>query len=248
MLINIEKRTIYIAGLKTASTTIENGFRGEADIRLTRSEHGKHMSLAEIEENFAWLFNEIALEDFFIWGIVRNPISWLWSLYCSHKAKWATGTDLSTNNIDFRQFYDEWRVKHADQAQPQLSRFARASGKTANCILIPFENLTAGMAGMARLYDQPVPAHKILNKSPDIPIRHDQIAPLMSRICRDYDADFEAHEEASGNIDILRQRIDRHINVLRTSNPQMNTNKKSNSLIYIFTSANKIRPFRRPTS
>ena len=74
MLISLSKRFIFVANLKTASTAIEQALSPYSEISLNRAEWGKHSSLANIQAQFAWIFDIVKFEDFVIFGVIR--IQW----------------------------------------------------------------------------------------------------------------------------------------------------------------------------
>ncbi len=50
MLLSLTKKFLFIANLKTASTSIERVLNGHCELRLTHSPFGKHQTFAEFVE------------------------------------------------------------------------------------------------------------------------------------------------------------------------------------------------------
>ena len=101
-------RFIFIANLKTGSTAIEEAIAHHADIRLLRTEWGKHMGIGEIESRFSWLFSEIPFDEYTVIGVTRDPIEWLVSIYRSHLDPKFDGVPVSTAGMSFDEFLDTW--------------------------------------------------------------------------------------------------------------------------------------------
>lgn len=153
MLIDIKRKTIFVAGLKTASTSIEHRLSPHADIRLTRSEWGKHDSVAQIQAKFDWLFLEEPWETFFAWAVIRDPIDMMRSLYWSHKREdFAAEPTLYTGGMDFDTFLDEWTELNSDQCRPQSDRFMTAQGRYGLDLLLPYDMLHDALPLVAPRY------------------------------------------------------------------------------------------------
>jgi hypothetical protein len=150
MLLSLTKKFLFIANLKTASTSIERVLGPHSEIRLTQSRFGKHMLFSEFAERFKWILNTVNINELFIFGVMRDPTDYAISLYNSHREERFRNTPkLYTGNMDFGQFITDWVPKNADQVRPQFSRFTSAEGRIVANLLISFDKLAQGMEILA---------------------------------------------------------------------------------------------------
>jgi hypothetical protein len=84
MLISLDYKFIFVANLKSASTSIENALRPFCEIALIESRFEKHAPLSEIERRFSWIGDIIPWSDLFKVGVIRDPIDFIISIYNSH--------------------------------------------------------------------------------------------------------------------------------------------------------------------
>jgi len=98
MLLSLNKKFLFIANLKTASTSIERVLAPHCELRLTQSNHGKHQSFVEIAERFRWLLGVANVEDLFIFGVIRDPVDFVISLYNSHKREQFKDNDFTSRH------------------------------------------------------------------------------------------------------------------------------------------------------
>lgn len=143
MIISVEKKFIFVANLKAASTSIESALRPHGDIVVRRSELGKHLSFSGIENRFKWLFDVIGKNDFFKFGVIRDPLDYSVSLFKSHRdKKFLEIPDLYAGDMNFDDFLETWVPKNRGQFQPQTIRFKDRSGSFALDYLVLYENLS----------------------------------------------------------------------------------------------------------
>lgn len=77
-----ENKFIFIANTKCASTSIEASKIAKiADIRITDNNIKKHMPIREIHNRFDFIFEKYDFNDFFKFGIIRDPIDWVVSWF-----------------------------------------------------------------------------------------------------------------------------------------------------------------------
>ncbi|NVE94577.1 hypothetical protein [Altererythrobacter lutimaris] len=196
MLIDIKRKIIFVAGLKTGSTSVENMFQHMADIRIVRSEWGKHDAVHQIKQKFAWLFEKIPFDEFFVWGVIREPRDWLWSLYKSHRHEnFAADPRLYTGNMNFEEFLDDWCARNFSQVIPQHLKFEDENDNLVCDALIPFERLEEGLKHMAVRYDAGGVVPKKLNASPVIETDESFLA-ARDQIAERYARDYEIHQWA----------------------------------------------------
>jgi hypothetical protein len=200
MLLSLNRKFLFIANLKTASTSIERVLAPFCELRLTQANHGKHQSFVEIAERFRWLLGCTHVEDLFIFGIIRDPVDYVLSLYNSHKRdQFKTNAKLYTGDMNFEQFIAQWVPKNADQLKNQHLRFVSAEGRLVTNLLISFDKLEAGLEIVANKVGAPdLLTLPKANASPSGMTRNDltkeQIDWIESRFRRD------------------REFIDRHAN------------------------------------
>lgn len=142
MLISFRRNFVFVANLKSASTAIETSLRAEADIALCEARFGKHLGLADILARFHWVFDVQPIDMFFVFGVMRQPVDYVLSIFNSHSdPKFADDPRLFTGNLDFDEFIREWVPNNEDQLRPQHTRFVREDGSFGLSCLIPYETL-----------------------------------------------------------------------------------------------------------
>lgn len=150
MLLSLNKKFLFIANLKTASTSIERVLAPHCELRLTQSNHGKHQSFVEVAERFRWLLGVANVEDLFVFGVVRDPVDFVISLYNSHKREqFKDNAKLYTGDMDFARFLSQWVPKNADQLKNQYVRFISTEGRLITNLLISYDKLSEGLAIVA---------------------------------------------------------------------------------------------------
>lgn len=151
MLLSMKRRFVFIANLKTASTSIERILAPYADIALVQSRFGKHMGLTEVLDSFPFVFDEEPFANFVSFAVVRDPVDRLYSLYRSHKGgRFAGDPKLSTADLSFSQFLREWLVRNPEQAVSQTSMLRDDRGRAALARLIRFDDLPTAFPPLAR--------------------------------------------------------------------------------------------------
>jgi hypothetical protein len=151
MLISISHRFVFVATLKTASTAIETKLRPHAEITINQSQFGKHLTISEIADRFARLFEEASLSEFFVFAVMRDPVDFILSMYNSHcHPDFATDPDLFTGNRSFSEFLEEWMASNAEQVRPQHERLLRKNGQIGVDYVISYENLRQGLETVAQ--------------------------------------------------------------------------------------------------
>ena len=77
-----KNKFIFIANTKCASTSIESSEIADiADIKLIDHNIGKHLSIGKVCEKFDFIFEEYKAQDFFKFGVIRNPLDWVVSWF-----------------------------------------------------------------------------------------------------------------------------------------------------------------------
>jgi hypothetical protein len=150
MLLSLNKKFLFIANLKTASTAIERVLSPYCELRLTQSNHGKHQTFVETAERFRWLLSVANIEDLFIFGVIRDPVDFVVSIYNSHKREQFKGdARLYTGDMDFARFLSHWVPKNADQLKNQYVRFVSTEGRLITNLLISYDKLDEGLEVVA---------------------------------------------------------------------------------------------------
>ncbi len=151
MMISLSRSFVFVANLKSASTSIEQVLKPYSEIAIEESRLGKHAPIRLILARYDWLFRERNLEEFFVFGVIRDPASYMVSLYNSHADERFSGDEtLYTGRMSFDDFLSTWVPRHYSQAQPQFEKFVDEQGFLAVDFLIDFDRLSDGLETVAR--------------------------------------------------------------------------------------------------
>jgi len=146
MLLSLTKQFLFIANLKTASTSIERILSPHAEIRLLQANFGKHQTFVEFAERFRWILSCTSVSDLFIFGVIREPVDFVLSLYNSHRRdQFKDNPKLYTGGLDFDGFISEWVPKNNDQLKNQYLRFLGSEGRLVTNLLISYGKLDSGL-------------------------------------------------------------------------------------------------------
>lgn len=194
MLIRYANRPfVFVANVKAASTSIErSAFATAADIRITRTELGKHAPVSEIEDRFSFLFDEMPREEFFWFGVIRDPVEWVLSWY-NFRSRPALAElshpnhGLFAGNLTVEQF---WEQQQDDPGLvPQSERFRSRGAGAGVDFLIDMADLSGGTAAVADLLGVRLVRIPKRNASTS---RTGDVAPaLRKELMRHYAADYE---------------------------------------------------------
>jgi hypothetical protein len=156
MLIGLARKFIFISNLKSASTAIEVALRPLAEIIFTEQRDLKHLPFSDIQERFSWIFDMIPRQEFLIFGVIRDPIDFMISLYNSHtKNDFKTFPTLYTGEIDFDEFLATWCPVFCDQIIQQYTRLLDNNGHIAANFIISYHRLSEGLQYVASRIDAP---------------------------------------------------------------------------------------------
>lgn len=190
MLLSFTHKFIFIANVKTASTSIEATLAPFAEIRLRKTEFGKHAPLTMISRRFEWVQRYMPYEDFFVFGVIRDPVDHMLSLYNAHSRAVLKGTATPTRDMDFDTFLNVW-CKDNWQAELQSRRFADRNGRFKVDHLIDYVKLTSEFGQVCARLNLGDVTLKHLNISPEN-LNRDQLTPKqIARVGRDRAADYE---------------------------------------------------------
>jgi hypothetical protein len=129
LLISLRHRFVFVATLKTASSTIEHVLRPYCEIAVEEARFDKHLSFAGIEQRFPWIYGFVPREEFRIFAVMREPCSFLVSLYNAHRAKsFAVNREIYTGDLSFPEFLETWSARDSWQLRPQAERLLAPGG------------------------------------------------------------------------------------------------------------------------
>lgn len=198
MLISLSHRFVFVANVKTASTSIESALRPYAEIAISETRFGKHIGLAEIERRFDFIFKREPLAGFFVFAVVREPLDMLVSVYASHHKPEFKGERHYTGNLSFDEFLDTFRKRQSWQLIPQAQRLRDRSGRLRLDYVIDFDRLDAQFADVLSLIGLPPTPLPTFNESPDVFSPADVPAETRARIAEDYRRDRRIRRVMSG--------------------------------------------------
>jgi hypothetical protein len=190
MLLSLSRKFIFVANVKSASSSIERALGERAEIRLSQTKFGKHDGLTTISRKFGWVRRYVPYSEFFIFGVIRDPVDLLISLYNSHHKEIFDGLPHSTKGLSFDEFRQSWCEK-SWQAKPQRLRFIDEHERFRVSHLIDFAELTLEFPKIcARLGLQGVEL-PTANVSPAMLARNDlsaaQVRDIQDEFASDYD-------------------------------------------------------------
>ena len=198
MLLSLSRRFVFVANLKTASTSIEACLRPFSEICIARTDFGKHASFGEIEERYSWAFHLIKRENFFVFGVIRDPLDYVLSVYNSHTKPDFLGQESFTGDKSFAEFYETWKKRDSWQLRPQYRRFLNSKGGYALDYLINFEQLAEEWPEIRKILGIPDKELRNLNVSPMGASRAMVDADLAAQIYSDYATDDLLAKEFTG--------------------------------------------------
>lgn len=189
MLLSLSRRFIFVANLKSASSAIEIALSEYAEIRLTQTHFGKHDTLSAISRKFHWTKKHVPPEQFFIFGVLRQPVDFVLSLYNSHTLEAFNNQAQSSRGISFDDFWNGW-CSTSWQAAPQCARFKDEHGHLRMTHLVDYDHLEAEFPRICRRIGVEATLCRA-NASPKMLRRRDlspeQIAAIMERYSGDYE-------------------------------------------------------------
>jgi hypothetical protein len=191
MVIGLSRKYIFIANLKSASTAIEVALRPLAEIIFMEPMDLKHLSFAEIQDKFSWIFNIVPRQDFLIFAVMRDPVDFMISLYNSHtKEYFRDFPNLYTGEMDFDEFLSTWCPIFWDQTAPQYNRLLDRNGDIAANFIISYDRLSEGLQYVASIIGAPVlcPLAPV-NVSPHPISRNDLSRRQLTWISQHFDDD-----------------------------------------------------------
>jgi len=188
MLISLSHKFIFVANLKSASSSIERALSSHAQFRATKTGWGKHDDLSTISTKFGWVDKHIPREEFFIFGVIRDPVDFILSLYNFHTGPSFEGKKHSSKGVAFDHFLHNWCVT-SWQAKPQHPRFIDRRGKFQISHVVEFSQLETEFRQICSRLGLKATLPRV-NVSPEQLSRDDltadQISEIKTRYAEDY--------------------------------------------------------------
>jgi len=195
VLISLSHKFMFVANVKTGSTTLEAALSPKCEIAISKTHLGKHDHLGAISKKFSWIRRYVPFDKLFVFGVVRDPVDWLVSLYNSHSKPEFDNQPSSTKDMPFSTFLHDG-YKRRWQMRPQNLRFIDNHDRLHLSHLIDFAAL-----------DDEFP--KLCNHLglPAIALRKHNVSPLILRREELTESDFEfIHEKYADDFALLQDR------------------------------------------
>lgn len=144
MLIGVKKRFLFIANSKTASTSIESALMNHAEIHRGGAPWRKHILMREALREYDFLFSQPGYrpDQFFKFGVMRDPVDWIYSWFRYRKGN--TVADQLPPEMTFEQFWakddwNKWRASGVPRLQSDFFTYPR--GWTIADYIIPYDEV-----------------------------------------------------------------------------------------------------------
>ena len=196
MLIGLEKRFVFVANSKAASTSVEKVLAPFTEIIVAGTPQRKHILLRDALRAYDVVFGQPGYhpDTFFKFGILRDPVDWIHSWYRYRKGN-KVESPLPTD-MTFEDFWtaDDW-TKFLPSGRKRLQRdfFTDDDGRILADFIIPYHDLDAQFARVcAHLrVRRPLPRENVSRlRSDDAPIPD----PLRDDIRHFYAEDYALME------------------------------------------------------
>ena len=195
MLINTQKKFIFVSNTKTASTSIELLLKQHSQIAITDPPELKHMPYTNIVDIFDRLFNNTSynIDKFYKFGVFREPADWIISWF-NYRSRQEIANpkhrDHSTylGKISFEEYVDSI---HNDWVKPQKYRFINARGENAMDFIIDYDSLEQDLAFICKKLELEVDDWKLpyKNKSKNIRVKRENLQPNILKKIKEYFAE-----------------------------------------------------------
>ncbi len=144
MLISVEKRFVFVANTKAASTSIEHLLLPYSDIARLGSPQRKHISMKQTLKSYPFLFDQPRFQpdSFFRFGVMRHPLDWISSWYRYRKGNKVD--DPLAQDLDFSAFWaqKDWNIVRGDGTKHlQSQMFCSPNGELLMDVIIPYHQL-----------------------------------------------------------------------------------------------------------
>ena len=201
MMISTSKNAIFIAGIKKGSTSIENALASDFEIRVTETPIGKHMPYMTMTQYFWWLFEQRPIENFFVFGVMRDPVDWFISLYNFHSGiGFSDRPLLSTQGMSIDDFITVWRRHNSWQMRPQYQMFIGNENNIMVDFLLDFNKLQKHMDFVSFYLNLSAGSLTCDNKSSGAINRSDLTDRHIDWILRVYSQDLNIYHNRVGKL------------------------------------------------
>ncbi len=191
MLIGIERKFVFVANTKTASTSIETALEPVSEIAFKGTPQRKHITLHAAIEAHPEIFAQPGQwpRFFFKFGVMRDPLDWIGSWFRYRKSnKVDSPLPLEMSFAEFWQQKD-WNFLRAD-GRPYLQRdmFCGPQGKVLADVILPYHRLATMFPricqglGVAR----PLPRENVSKARETGPVPPDLAEELRAFYAEDY--------------------------------------------------------------
>lgn len=144
MLISVEKRFVFVANTKTASTSIEHTLMPHSDIFRGGTPERKHIPMRKILNVYGFLFDQpdYRPESFFRFGVMRDPLDWIGSWFRFRK-----GNNVESPlpaDMSFEEFWaaKDWNIMRAGgRKHLQRQMFCAGPDQVLVDVIIPYHRL-----------------------------------------------------------------------------------------------------------
>lgn len=154
-----DHKFIFVANTKTASSSIEASHLADiAEVRFTHNTMGKHLPIGRIADRFDFVFDEFGLDEFFKFGVIREPVDWVVSWF-NYRSRPELGDPSHRNHhnyvgdIGFAEFWET--NHHRDFLAPQSHMFVSPDDPAIKVnYLIRFRHLADDLATVCTTLDR----------------------------------------------------------------------------------------------
>jgi hypothetical protein len=191
MLIGIERKFVFVANTKTASTSIETALAPVSEIAFKGSPQRKHVSLHAAIEAHPEIFAQPGQwpRFFFKFGVMRDPLDWIGSWFRYRKSN-KVDSPLPPE-MSFAEFWErqDWNFRRAD-GRPNLQRdkFCGPQGKVLADVIIPYDRLSPMFGRICDALDvrRPLPRENVSKERSTGPIPPELLDDLRAFYAEDY--------------------------------------------------------------
>ncbi|MDZ7709672.1 MAG: hypothetical protein U5K36_06000 [Roseovarius sp.] len=144
MLIGLDRKFVFIANTKTASTSIETALAPVAEIALGGNPARKHVPLHDAITEHPEIFAQPGQwpRFFFKFGVMRDPLDWINSWFRYRKSNRVESP--LPKDMSFAEFWErqDWNFRRAD-GRPYLQghMFCGPQGKVLADVVVPYHRL-----------------------------------------------------------------------------------------------------------
>lgn len=191
MLLSVEKRFLFVANTKTASTSLEVALEPHAEVIRAGTPERKHTPLARLLEVYDFVFKreDLSPDTFFKFGVMRDPVDWLQSWY-----RYRRGNNVDAplpEEMTLSDFWaqKDWNIQRADGTKNlQRTMFCDAQDRVLADVIIPYPQLGSMTAEIfaALGIEAPLDHHNVSRIAPSADIDPVLEAEMRAFYAEDY--------------------------------------------------------------